>query len=172
MTSKWKNIAIALAVVLAIGIGIGAGYVIWGGLPQTIYVPQPPPPSDGSGAPATLPQHYTLSFTLEPTQNRYSFPIYLRTDWTLHISWWTDEGDREVAFGFIAPCGDQYGYTGTGSLPAWQPGLIHPESEGSTVLELAKYHGTSYKFDNGYYEFIAYGGSAATHWHVQYWIED
>ncbi len=171
MTNKWKNIAIALAVVLAIGVGTGVGYAIWGGSPQIVYVPQPSPPSDGSEVAGTVPQHYTLSFTVEPSSNRYSFPIYLRTDWTLHITWWTDEGTPEVAFGFIAPCGEQYGYTGFPSQP-WQPSLIHPESEGSTVLELPKYHGTSYQFDNGYYEFIAYGGPATTHWHVQYWIED
>jgi len=176
MISKWKNVTTALALVLAIGIGIGAGYAIWGGSPQIVYVPQSPPSSGGS-EPTTLPQHHTLSFTVEPS-GRYSFPIYLSTDWTLHITWWTDEGAPdvgfgEVVFGFIAPCGDFYGYTSSPSPISWQEGLTRSGPEGKAVLDFSEYEGLEgYQFDDGYYEFVALGAAIKTHWHVHYWIED
>jgi len=165
---KWRNTVIVLVVVLAIGIGVGAGYAAWGDSTKIVYVPQPSLTNTDSESPV-LPEHYSLSFTTTPN-GKYTFPIYLRTDWILHINWWIDEPDSEVALGFVAPCGDQYGYTG--SVPVWQPGLIHRETEGSAVLDLAKYFNTNYQFDNGYYEFIAYGGRATNHWHVSYWIEN
>ncbi len=123
--------------------------------------------------PAPPPEYHELSFDLTVSEGQkydmYSFPVYLRNNQTLHLSFFVEEGDH-IWFAFYSPSGKAFGITegGPGNLYISDSGSCAALFGASVVFQPSRY-GTG----EGYYRMVPnISGPGQAKVKVEYWIEN
>lgn len=124
--------------------------------------------SESTSAPTQKPDYETVTFTLEPDGD-HMFPVYLKSDQTLYLTWFVKEGER-VWFYILTPSNINLGFYENGQ---YANGTLTKDAcqgftEGRTVFSPSEYG-----WGEGYYEmFVTSYGTIPTEVVVNYWIED
>jgi hypothetical protein len=114
------------------------------------------------------PGYETVTFTLEPDSD-HMFPIYVKSDQTLHLTWFVKEGEK-VWFHILTPSNINLGFYENGQ---YANGTLTPDTcqgfpEGRTVFSPSEY-----AWGEGYYEmFVTSYSTIPLEVEVNYWIED
>lgn len=123
--------------------------------------------------PAPPPEYHELSFDLTLSEGQeydvYSFPVYLRNNQTLHLSFFVEEGDH-IWFGFTCPSGKSLGIVhGSDSDFALQEACCSRLLGGTMVFKPSEYG-----CGGGYYQMRPHLGppSSKARVKVEYWIEN
>jgi hypothetical protein len=139
-----------------------------------VHIAQPEPTPFPTPKPTTSlsTKYKEVSFTLSVPKgeeyDEYSFPIYLKNNQTLHLSWTVEQGD-EIWFGFLTPSGKYIGLKDKGIL---EEGSCSQLGAATIIFKPSEYD-----WGEGYYEMkphISTGGGHLTQAQVaiNYWIDD
>jgi len=113
-------------------------------------------------------QYKIVSSTLEGN-GEYMFPIYLRNDQTLNISWFVKEGEK-VWFHIFTPSDKNLGFYENGQYAngTLSEGFCQGFTEGRT-----KFSPSEYGWGEGYYQmFVTSNYTSYSRVEVQYWIDE
>lgn len=114
------------------------------------------------------PGYETVTFTLEPDGD-HMFPVYVKSDQTLHLTWFVKEGEK-VWFHILTPSNINLGFYEDGQ---YANGTLTRDTcqgfpEGRTVFSPSEYG-----WGEGYYEmFVTSYNTIPLEVEVNYWIED
>ena len=122
--------------------------------------------------PPSPPEYRELSFDLALSEGQeydmYTFPIYIRSNQTLHLSFFVEQGDP-IWFGFATPSGKPMGIVTSGDGFGLQEACCSQLLGGTMVFKPAEYG-----CGKGYYQMRPHmiAPSSKARVKVEYWIEN
>lgn len=164
----WATALIVIAV-----LAIGAAVAFFSVYSSRIHSPSSPATSQPQTTPPAAPEYHALTFDLfvpegqQPYHDDYSFPIYIRDDQTLHLTFTVEQGD-DIWFGFSTPSGKYIGVNQYDGGFGFVEGICARLKGGMVVFKPSE-HG----WGEGYYSMnphLSIPGKVRVE--VEYWLED